>query len=218
MKKLLLLFVCACALASCSQDNDVLMNEPQKQTIFEESDSTGVELRAANNQLLGPANQIPLYEYVCMSGGQYVDFYYTSKHLGYSFYDSRSGNTYTYERKLGSIGKNMLPYPDNADTFPVTQLCLYYNWRTGKHEIIGNNHINLDQEHYGYTRVGQLGFIPYQMHPDDRFRQANRTWLYLSFYKIQNTNIHRLDDYDLQDHYRANGWFHMGSYGWYVNN
>lgn len=115
-------------------------------------------------------------------------------------------------------GKNLLPYPDGADTFPVSQLYLYYNLRTGKHEVIPNNRYDLDQERSGYSRVRPLGFIVWQMHPDDRFCQANRTWLYIYLYRKQNTDIYRIDDSDLADQYRANGWFQPDFYGWYVNN
>lgn len=42
MKKLLLLFVCACVFVSCNQENEMLVEDSTNQRTFEEGDSTGV--------------------------------------------------------------------------------------------------------------------------------------------------------------------------------
>lgn len=213
MKKLLLLLT-VFVLLSCNQDKEILIDKEGKQAILSEEDVSSAELRAAVG-FMDPSNQIPLYEYVAYSGSQYADTYYTSTHRGYSFYDSRTGRTFQYVRKMGNICRNAYPYYGEL-YFSVGEIGMYYNHSTNAYEVNGCDVLNPDCGHRGYTRVEKLGYILNSIHDEDRaLHQENGSWDHLAIFK-NRAGVYRLEYTKNNDALRAQEWFWQNSLGWVV--
>lgn len=178
MKKLLLLlFVCAYALVSCSQDDEMFVKEVQAESIL---DCDSIELRSGGD-FFDASNLIPLFEYATFSGGKMIDTYYSTTNKGSSFYDSQSGFTYTYQRQLGKIGRNPLPYKGYFNKV-VYSLHLYYNPTYKTHKICLDQPINFNETYFagfGYYKSHTLGYIVVEATLEDRANYQNGTWKHL---------------------------------------
>ena len=149
MKKLAFIIMCVCALVSCSQDNDLVV----------EKDSSEVELRASSDNFLSNSNLHPLYEYCRRSGGEPVDYYYSNTQNWRGL--SKRGYTYTYERFVGYVGKNIVQYGGYTNEI-VYHLVLLYNRNTQQHEVQRyslNADIPYVWESRNKEKVEDLGYI-----------------------------------------------------------
>ena len=210
MKNLLLYLVSVLALISCSQSDEPLVDESQMD---------GVELRS-DAEIFAPSNLETLYEYGCVSNGQYVDFYYSSRDLGSSYYDTRTNRTYGKKRILGKLFKNPNPIIYEYDTYKLT-LC--YHPYTNTYQVLNRDVFNRsDDNFYQYIIIKDLGYIIYSL-PFDDPRKRDGSMEYLVIYKKWDKELYRADYARYQDGYSryqdeySGIWAaHYGQHGWIV--
>lgn len=192
MKKLVFIIMCLCALVSCSQDNDLVV----------EKDSSEVELRASSDNFLSNSNLYPLYEYCARLGREPVDYYYSNNgNLG-NF--SKRGYNYSYERFVGYVGKNIVQYGGYTSEI-VQSLVLLYNRNTNQHEVRAyfiNSDIPYLWESRNKEKVEDLGYIvtfmDFLFDDYDMQRRNNGSLDYLrSYYHKTRTSMSRVS-YDFE--------------------
>lgn len=160
MKKTLLLFLCACALVSCSQDTEMFAEDSTKQTAFEEGDSTGVELRTSLSQkeFYSYSNSQPLYEYICTNVNGKTDYYYTMENKasinvnGYSYMPTRKCKI----RLIATQFPASDIYGSYYQNFPVYR---FYSPSTKRHR-------------FTYKNPVEQAWNPYNPQPEDYICQG----------------------------------------------
>lgn len=181
MKKILFIFVCLCVLMSCSQDDDLLVNEPQEQTTNEEGESIDMELRGVVEDFFDSRNQIPLYEYLSYSGSTIVNVYYSIEDKGASFTDSKTNQVFTSRKKICTIAGT----PPGGYNISMPCLQLLYNTSSQTYSLSARTSVPYPEGHYmgdSNYLVKNLGFVIdlfYSMAPE---KFDSGAWGYLTLY------------------------------------
>ncbi|MDR2913732.1 MAG: hypothetical protein LBV74_02695 [Tannerella sp.] len=192
MKNLLLLLTTAIVLFSCSSQDEVInQNEviEKEDLMLTEENTEEIKLRIASPDLpiYAPSNLQEIYEYASFENGKYYDFYYRTTKPGNSFYDSRSGRTYVYQRVLGKFAKNLLPYR-NGGYFGVEICRLVYIPSSNTYSfVVYEARPNGD---YYEPRViaEELGFTIYNNDLDDSHNYYDGHWGELKYYTSKEGN------------------------------
>lgn len=190
MKKLLLLIMCVFTLVACNQENEMFVEETRTQSVLE---NDSLELRSGVD-FFHPSNMISLYEYLAFSGtGEIIDAYYTTELKSSPFYDSQSGQTFYYQRNMGKIGKEPLPYKGIYLNRVVYGLQYYYEPGYSFHMIFMSNYCCPHGDYTdGFHKTCDLGYTVLNITSEDRATfLANGTWKYLHRCFLPGTSSYR---------------------------
>ncbi len=192
MKNLLLLFAAAIVLFSCSSQDEVInQNEviEKEDLMLIEENSEEIKLRTASPDIpiYAPSNLQVIYEYASFENGKYYDFYYRTTKPGNSFYDSRSGRTYIYQRVLGKFAKELIPY---YGYYSGIEKCrLVYDTSTNTYSFVVYEVRRIDGDYYESRVIAEeLGYTLYSTHPDDKINYFDGHWGELKYYTSREDN------------------------------
>ncbi len=192
MKNLLLLFAAAIVLFSCnSQDEVINQNEviEKEDLMLTEENTEEIKLRIASPDLpiYAPSNLQEIYEYASFENGKYYNFYYTkTKRASNSFYDSRSGRTYIYQRVLGKFAKELIPYRGSYWGVGICRLLYIPSSNTYSFVILS---ARSDGDYYGTDVIAEeLGYTICSNDLNDSHNYYDGYWGELKYYTSKEGN------------------------------
>lgn len=197
-------------LVSCNQENEVLMVEPQTNTVFEENDSTGVELRAARDWY-HISNSSPVYEYVCNNING-TDTYYTMTYSG-TYIDIR-GYRYNYVGSKIKLFKTQV-----SDLYYQPPVYQYYSPSLKRHRLTETRPSEMTDDCSFAQDFVLVNLVGYCVHYRREFALDPAPVSIVVKYN-PSSKIYRNVPYDEIDDYEYPGtqWLGCGSVGWAYKN